>query len=628
MYKRSVLLVLPTLLIIAFTVNSCQEDTLIAACPVGEPCVVVGQELFLLEDQDEVDFHDIGECNPGYIVCNPDGVTCVDYVGMSNEVCDGLDNDCDGIIDNDYDADGDGYTVCNGDCDDNNPEIHDGAEEICDGLDNDCDGQVGLAELDEDSDGYYECNGDCDDQDPLINPSAQEVCNGLDDNCNGLTDTDAILSSMCGPIGEIGICTYGEEMCIDSEAVCVGAIYPQNEVCNGLDDNCDGKIDNELYRQCSTVCGVGVEACFQGQWMGCSAVNPESEKCDGVDNDCDGQTDEGCDCREGDTSPCTEVPMYDYATGEELPYACGVGIKMCDSNGDWGNCYFFQTMPESCNNWDDDCDTFVDGMTETCDDGGYYAGIGECDYGQKECVNGQWTQCVGQTFPEEEVCDNLDNDCDGLIDEDLDAHEKVDLVFAIDVSGSMQPYIDALAQALATYATDFENTEHRFALYTFPKGGAIVLGEEYALRSGVFGNSLVGVAEFQNLISSLTVNYWGYEPSYDVARDIMSPEDLAGVGWRSDAYPYVILITDEGPQTWSGFFQTDVSDHSRNCRVGSCAPGDFYEFYVIGKPNYSSGWFMALPSSDNYKILPATYEGASAYIEILREIFKDACFNY
>ena len=626
MYKRILLFLLPLTLLLVFSVNSCQEDILLEACPSGEACIVQGDEFFLVEDED-YDFHNVGECSTGYIKCTPNGVECVEFVNSSTEICDGLDNDCNGIIDDDFDYDEDGYTTCGGDCDDNNPNVHEAADEICDGLDNDCDGLLGPTENDTDGDGYYECGGDCDDNNQAINPSAQEICNGIDDNCNEIVDDDAVLSNYCGPITWIGECSTGQEICVNSEAVCVGAVYPQNEVCNGLDDNCDGVVDNDLYRSCSTICGVGVETCYQGNWIGCTAVNPESERCDGVDNDCDGQTDEGCDCIEGDVSPCQDVPMYDYTTGEELEYPCGMGIKMCDSNGDWGDCYFFQTMPESCNNWDDDCDNFIDGMTETCDDGADYAGVGECELGQRECINGQWSLCIGQTFPEEEICDNLDNDCDGFIDEDLETYDKVDLVFAIDISGSMQPYIDDLAQALALYASDFENTEHKFALYTFPKGPHIVAGGEYSLRSGYPGNSLVDVRQFQSLISNLYVEYWGYEPSYDVSMSLMSPEDVAGVGWRTDAHPYVILITDEPAQTWNGIFQSDIGDYSRNCRVGDCEPGDHYEFYVMTKSYYSSAWIMALPHSDNFKILPNYNDTYEAYMDILRSIFKNACFD-
>jgi hypothetical protein len=76
----------------------------------------------------------------------------------------------------------------NNDCNDGNALINPGAAEICDGLDNDCDGIVPASEADADGDGYRVCDNDCNDTNPAINPGAAEICNGIDDNCNGMID--------------------------------------------------------------------------------------------------------------------------------------------------------------------------------------------------------------------------------------------------------------------------------------------------------------------------------------------------------------------------------------------------------------------------------------------------------
>lgn len=115
------------------------------------------------------------------------------------EICDGVDNDCDGIVpDVEVDSDEDGFypSACGGfDCDDEDADINPAVEEICDDdLDNNCDG--GVDEWcdcwDEDEDGYWdeECGGsDCDDQDPNVNPGMLEIWgNGIDDNCDGEVD--------------------------------------------------------------------------------------------------------------------------------------------------------------------------------------------------------------------------------------------------------------------------------------------------------------------------------------------------------------------------------------------------------------------------------------------------------
>ncbi len=105
------------------------------------------------------------------------------------EVCDGLDNDCDGDVPSDeVDADSDGVRGCDGDCEDLDPTTLPGADELCDGRDNDCDGALDASEADADADGIRACDGDCDDDDPAAGPGAVEVCDGTDDDCDGATD--------------------------------------------------------------------------------------------------------------------------------------------------------------------------------------------------------------------------------------------------------------------------------------------------------------------------------------------------------------------------------------------------------------------------------------------------------
>lgn len=124
-----------------------------------------------------------GDCDDNNATVNPD----------ATEICDGVDNNCDGNIDEGFDVDADGYTTCQGDCDDNDASINPGVTEQCDGIDNNCDGNIDEG-FDSDGDGYTSCEGDCDDANAAINPGAEEVCgNGIDDDCDGENDED------CGP---------------------------------------------------------------------------------------------------------------------------------------------------------------------------------------------------------------------------------------------------------------------------------------------------------------------------------------------------------------------------------------------------------------------------------------------
>ena len=107
------------------------------------------------------------------------------------EQCDGLDNNCDGQVDEPRDSDLDGYLNCDGDCDDGDGQVYPGAAELCDGRDNDCDGEVDERD-DRDMDGWSPCDGDCDDWDDRVHPDLPDRCDLLDDDCDGEVDEDAV----------------------------------------------------------------------------------------------------------------------------------------------------------------------------------------------------------------------------------------------------------------------------------------------------------------------------------------------------------------------------------------------------------------------------------------------------
>ena len=106
------------------------------------------------------------------------------------ELCNHLDDDCDGTVDNGFDLDADGFFVCSDppDCDDANPALNPEAVDECDGIDNDCDGSIDEAAQDADGDGVTACDGDCDDEEPRRAPGLTEFRDGLDNDCDGEVD--------------------------------------------------------------------------------------------------------------------------------------------------------------------------------------------------------------------------------------------------------------------------------------------------------------------------------------------------------------------------------------------------------------------------------------------------------
>ncbi|MAC28561.1 MAG: hypothetical protein CMN31_22800 [Sandaracinus sp.] len=258
----------------------------------------------------------VGACAGGRRDCIEDAVsggnrwgTCAGEVLPSEEcagdVADGVDDDCDGVVDEgcaDADSDGTPYPA---DCDDGDADIYPGAPEICNGRDDDCDGIP--------DEGVTNGCGGC------FTPEGDEECgNGLDDDCNGMVDDGCSCepgaSQECygGPEGTAGVgsCAAGTQTCSSDEftawGACEGMVLPEVEVCGGGDEDCDGEVD-ERWAVGSNRCGFcdGAEVCDgedqdcdgrvdEGVSNACGACEEEPvEVCDGEDDDCDGIVDEG-----------------------------------------------------------------------------------------------------------------------------------------------------------------------------------------------------------------------------------------------------------------------------------------------------------------------------------------------
>ncbi len=379
------------------------------------------------------------------------------------------------------DADGDGYTEADGDCDDADTSVSPGAVETCNGRDDDCDSDVDegvtinvFADEDRDgfggptpaavcelAEGFVENDDDCDDSDPAVNPAAAEVCNGVDDNCNtevdeglltvfypdadgdGQGDPDAGLPACEAPEGY----TDAAGDCDDTDST---SFAGAEEVCDQADNNCDGTVDEGVattwyvdidldgygdatatLAACSQPTGYAAtdDDCDDGN----ADVNPGgTEVCNGLDDDCDGATDEpdasgaGNWYADGDTDGYGDPAIA--TTACDQPAGMVGNAEDCDDT----SAAVSPAASEACNGIDDDCDGNVD-EAGASGEGTWYLdfdgdGSGGASFSTVSCdapagyvsTSDDCDDSEARVYPgAPESCDGVDEDCDGAVDEDV-----------------------------------------------------------------------------------------------------------------------------------------------------------------------------------------------------------------
>ena len=337
----------------------------------------------------------------------------------ADELCDGLDNDCDAALPLDeLDEDGDGFMVCEDDCDDSNASSYPGATELCDGQDNDCDVSLPADEADDDGDGFMVCEDDCDDTDATTYFGATELCDDIDNDCDGVPGADEADTDGDGFM----IC---EDDCDDGNA----DTYPgATELCDGQDNDCDLSVpadeadgDADGFMVCENDCDDAD-----------ASVNPAAdEECDGVDTDCDGSLGATEIDADGDGSLLCE-PDCDDNDPDTYPGASEIcdgvdnncnGVVPADETDDDGDGY------DECGDLDCD-DTDPDLYPDDLDGDGFTPCDGDCDDGDAGAYPG------ATEIPD----DGIDQDCDGV---DLTQDADIDgiLLFANDQTGHREFYV-------------------------------------------------------------------------------------------------------------------------------------------------------------------------------------------
>lgn len=433
---------------------------------------------------------------------------------------------------------------------------------------------------------------------PDTHETTESVCDGLDNDCDGAVDEAAIgLGEPCDSEEDDDLCAQGTLVCApDGTTACEGD-SPRFEVCNGLDDDCDGTSDEDSQdppaaSMQSGVCTGATQVCIEGAWAEpdyaqFEGYEPSELTCDGLDNDCDDRVD---------------TPLF-APSAQRQEGVCAGQLALCGGESGWLEPDYtlvpgYEDEESTCDGLDNDCDGLADEayLPPPC---ALELGVCARPRGPARCLGADgFADCdYGADYQAEETdtCDALDNDCDGETDEGLEcarAERSVRVAPGVYEQGSTAEDPEArpdelrrevtLTRPLLVRVTEVAQAEWVRIMGENPSG---LPGADRPVESISWTDAIA----FTNAVSEAD----GLEPCYEIDGDTVRwPRGLDCEGWRLPTeaeWEYLARGSTDTPR-WSEDLGIPLSDaawyrsnaNGRTQPVGTRAPNLFGLHDVLG----------------------------------------------